>query len=426
MLVVMLVAGFFSSAIVAQKAVCLGVVKDPTGAVIPQAKVYVVQNGKAVAMTSNETDSAGKFSFQGESAPYNVEITAPGFKKLTVKDQACSSETPSLFRLFISDLSNPVPVAPQPNLETANQSTSEMTEQSIQIVPLAKLSGHVQDRSGTNLAGADVSVKMGNHEVAHESTDANGIFSFDGDEGTYDVTITLQKYVPLKSVMVSFHAGHSQAIVMKPEGWMTGEGWEYGVLVQGGMGLEDRTSFKFLLAGVHLGKVLTPEVGSGPLKGEFEYAVEVFPLWMSFTPTFQKLNCPAGATLASQCAGPYTTGGTYHGVSITPIILRWNFTSSKKWMPWLQGVGGVIYTTRKYPAIGSLNVADPTQTGPSADTSVWNFTPQFGIGTHYFLKPKRSIDFSANAVHISSASLGDKNPGVNTGVQFSVGYTWWK
>jgi hypothetical protein len=49
-----------------------------------------------------------------------------------------------------------------------------------------------------------------------------------------------------------------------------------------------------------------------------------------------------------------------------------------------------------------------------------------GVGFHYFLRPRRSIDFSANAVHISSASLGDKNPGVNASVQFSVGYTWWK
>ncbi|XWK52478.1 acyloxyacyl hydrolase [Tunturiibacter empetritectus] len=52
--------------------------------------------------------------------------------------------------------------------------------------------------------------------------------------------------------------------------------------------------------------------------------------------------------------------------------------------------------------------------------------PQGGVGLHYFLRPRRSIDFSANGVHISSASLGDRNPGVNASVQFSLGYTWWK
>jgi lipid A 3-O-deacylase len=160
--------------------------------------------------------------------------------------------------------------------------------------------------------------------------------------------------------------------------------------------------------------------------GAFEYAVQVVPLWESFTPKFQRLNCPAGATLATQCYGPTTSGGTYRGASIEPIILRWNFTHGKRLMPWAQAAGGVVYTTRKYPGVGDLNVADPTQTGPAADTSVWNFTPQGGVGAHYFVKPGRSVDFSANGVHISSSSLGDKNPGVNVSLQVSVGYTWWR
>jgi lipid A 3-O-deacylase len=154
--------------------------------------------------------------------------------------------------------------------------------------------------------------------------------------------------------------------------------------------------------------------------------VEVFPLWQSYTPKFPVLKCPAGATVAIQCYGPVTAGGTYRGVSITPIMLRWNLTHGKKLMPWVQAAGGMIYTTRKYPAVGDLNPLDPTQTGPAADTSVWNFTPQGGIGAHYFVKPKRSVDASINAVHISSSSLGDKNPGVNVSLQVSVGYSWWK
>ncbi len=206
----------------------------------------------------------------------------------------------------------------------------------------------------------------------------------------------------------------------------SGKGIEYGAFVQGGVGLQDRTNFSFIMVGVHAGKVLTSEFGTGALKGNFEYAVEVIPFWQSYTPKFPHLICPAGATVASQCAGPYTTGGTYTGFSITPIILRYNLTHGKRLMPWVQGAGGVLYTTRKYPAVGNLNVADPTQTGPAADTSVWNFTPQGGVGAHYFVRDRRSVDFSVNAVHISSASLGDKNPGVNVSLLFGVGYTWWK
>jgi hypothetical protein len=64
--------------------------------------------------------------------------------------------------------------------------------------------------------------------------------------------------------------------------------------------------------------------------------------------------------------------------------------------------------------------------GTPGGTSVWNFSPQGGMGFHYFLHPNRSIDLGVNAVHISSASLGDKNPGVNASIQIQVGYTYWK
>ena len=207
---------------------------------------------------------------------------------------------------------------------------------------------------------------------------------------------------------------------------------EYGLLVQGGVGLEERTDFSFLMAGFHVGKVLTTDFGTGTLKGNIEYSVEVMPFWQSYTPKFQRIKCieafpvvgtPPGGPV---CSAPYTVGGTYTGASITPIQVRYNFTHGRRFEPWIQAAGGVVWTNHKYPAVGDLNPNDPTQTGPGSDTSVWNFTPQGGVGAHYFLKPRRSVDFSVNAVHISSASLGDKNPGVNVSLQMSVGYTWWK
>ena len=199
---------------------------------------------------------------------------------------------------------------------------------------------------------------------------------------------------------------------------------ELGVLAQGGIGITDnRGDYKFFMLGGRAGKVLPPNVGPGILHGNFEYGVEIFPFWQSYTPEFQRRKC----TAAGICSAPYTVGGTFTGISVTPILLKWNFTGSghSKIVPWAQGGGGLIWTNHKYPPFGGppYNVFND---GPNADTSVWNFTPQFGIGMHYFLSPRRSLDFGANAIHISSASLGDKNPGVNASVQFSVGYTWWK
>jgi hypothetical protein len=120
-------------------------------------------------------------------------------------------------------------------------------------------------------------------------------------------------------------------------------------------------------------------------------------------------------------------GGTFRGVSLMPVILRWNFfTNSQRIQPWFQGAGALIYTTHKFPP----NVeSTPTVNGvPGIDggTCVWNFAPQGGFGIHYFTRAKRSIDLGVNGVHISSASLGDRNPGVNASVQVQLGYTFWK
>ncbi len=205
-------------------------------------------------------------------------------------------------------------------------------------------------------------------------------------------------------------------------------GWkhyEIGALIQGGQGLtQDRDGFKFFMAGVHVGKILTGNVGPGPLHGNFENAIEFFPFWQSYTPKFQRRFCTNPPGTPEQCSALYTVGGTYTGLTTT-TILRWNFVGTRSYSFWAQGGGGTLWTNHKYPAFGGPPYNSQND-GPNADTSIWNFTPQFGVGVHHFLNPRRSVDFSANAVHISSASLGDRNPGVNASVQFSLGYTWWK
>jgi lipid A 3-O-deacylase len=298
------------------------------------------------------------------------------------------------------------------------------------------LTGHVTDSTGYVLSGANVVVRSDGTFVANAQTDRNGNFSFHGAAGPYDVTISHQGFATLTVPQKAFSANEPAvfkllgglAVVHHTvrEGADRTSSWEQGVLVQGGVGLQDRSDFSFTMVGGHLGKVLTRDYFAGKwFQGNGEYAVEVFPFWQSYTPTFLKIKCPVNVFSSVECSKPFTTGGTYTGASITPIILRWNMTHQKRLMPWVQGAGGVLWTNHKYPAIGDLNAADPTQTGPAANSSVWNFTPQFGVGAHYFVKPRQSVDFSANAIHISSASLGDKNPGVNASVQFSIGYSWW-
>jgi len=196
--------------------------------------------------------------------------------------------------------------------------------------------------------------------------------------------------------------------------------WEYGPFVNGGLGTGDRADYKFLWAGLHAGKVLTDPFGKGMLRGQFELAAELIPLWQAYTPTYLRANCYAQPGGPLTCSNLFPTGGAYTGISVTPAILRWNFAGSHRVRPWVQGAGGLIWTTHKFPPVG------PYPAPKHLGTSVFNYTPQFGIGVHYFVRPRQSISISANAVHISNASMGDANPGVNASVQFSIGYTWWK
>lgn len=211
--------------------------------------------------------------------------------------------------------------------------------------------------------------------------------------------------------------------------------WEYGPFVNGGVGVGERSNYGFFSAGFQLGKPVSRVLKAGPLSGQFEYAGNIMPFWQAYTPAphMQSMKCNVGG-VKYDCTLPYS-GGTYTGVSLTPVILRWNFlTRSKRIQPWFQGAGGLLYTTRQFPPSflsGSTYTihtvgGDEIISAGSGDTSVWNFMPQGGVGAHFFLSPKRSIDLGVNAVHISSASLGDKNPGVNASVQFQLGYTYWK
>lgn len=193
--------------------------------------------------------------------------------------------------------------------------------------------------------------------------------------------------------------------------------WEYGPFVNWGTGVGNRDTFKFFFTGVELGKVLTPVLHAGIFTGQFEFAGNLIPFWQAYTPAphIQSFTYQGQPYLAQ------VGGGTYTGLSITPVIFRWNFlTHSRRIQPWFQAAGGLIYTTHKFP---------PDQLvphGTPGGTSVFNFSPQGGFGLHYFTRPGRSVDLGVNAVHISSASLGDRNPGVNASIQIQVGYTFWR
>lgn len=165
--------------------------------------------------------------------------------------------------------------------------------------------------------------------------------------------------------------------------------WELGVLAGGGTGLGKSDNTQFFYAGGRAGYILTGEHLPGLLRGNFEWAVDVLPLYPILTPD----------------------GGGIYGASIKPAIWQWNFTSFKKFAPYVAAAGGVVFTTSNVPP---------------GDTSTINFTPQFVVGTHYFFERRRALFFEGSLGHLSSASIGPHNPGYNVTLVFTVGLSWFK
>ena len=163
--------------------------------------------------------------------------------------------------------------------------------------------------------------------------------------------------------------------------------WNWGVFFDGGFSAGVSPSSSYLSIGARGGKVLSDPFGPGFLRGQFEYSAEVMPWWQGRTATFQRYNLDRDQqSRTRRSTGPYKTGGAYNGISLTPIVLRWDLTGTRRIMPFVQGAGGLIWTNHKFPPVGPFPL--PGHQG----TSVWNFTPQFGVGFQYFVKPK-ALDY---------------------------------
>ena len=165
--------------------------------------------------------------------------------------------------------------------------------------------------------------------------------------------------------------------------------WEFAPVVGGGSGAGKSSGTQFFYAGGRLGRVFTGGHLPGLLRGDFEWAADVLPVYLFFTPA----------------------NGTVYGGSFKPVIWQWNFTHGKRFAPYVAAAGGIVFTTRNIPP---------------GDTSQVNFTPQFVVGTHIFTANRRAIFFEGSLTHLSSASLGPHNPGYNTSLLFTVGYSWFR
>jgi hypothetical protein len=133
--------------------------------------------------------------------------------------------------------------------------------------------------------------------------------------------------------------------------------------------------------------VLTGNHLPGILHGNFEFGGEFMPMYEVFT----------------------INSTNVYGVSIKPVILRWNLVHWNRFTPFLQLAGGFLITNQELPP---------------GNTSAFNFTPQGGFGFNVFTKPGQAVKTEFIFGHISNADLGIRNPGINSLFLFEIGYEW--
>ena len=133
--------------------------------------------------------------------------------------------------------------------------------------------------------------------------------------------------------------------------------------------------------GARYGWILTDPHGPSFLRGRFEYAVDVVPLF-----------------LVTQ------TTNTAYGLGVNPFALKWNFAAHGHAVPYVDIGGGTLFTNVKVPE----------------GTSHVNFTPSGALGVH-FLRSKYNWSAEVRYMHISNAGISRPNPGINT-IQVRLGF----
>jgi lipid A 3-O-deacylase len=164
--------------------------------------------------------------------------------------------------------------------------------------------------------------------------------------------------------------------------------WELGTFAGGGTGLLGASGTQYLLAGVRIGRVLTRDHLHGWLRGNFEYAGDFMPVFFV-----------------------YTGNSRIYGGNFTPVILKWNFTANRRFVPYLLLSGGGLVSTSNVPP---------------GNTSYFNFVAGGSAGANLLLHHGAAVTFESRWVHISNANLGTGNPQLVSNFIFTIGYTWLK
>ena len=153
--------------------------------------------------------------------------------------------------------------------------------------------------------------------------------------------------------------------------WMIGAGPAFGMELFHSVG-----GHRYVLQTLSWGRVLTDAHGRGWLRGRFELAFEVVPIY-----------------------GQYDPQSTY-GFGITPLVWRWNFEPRQRLASFVEVAGGGLWTRDAVPE----------------RTTTANFTAHGSYGIRYIISPSRTVNVAYRFHHISNGNRLERNPGVNAHV----------
>jgi hypothetical protein len=156
--------------------------------------------------------------------------------------------------------------------------------------------------------------------------------------------------------------------------WMITTGSAWGIAL-----FHSIAGHNYVLTSASWGRILSEPMGPELLRGRFQWAFEVVPVYGQYA--------------------PYKT----YGLGLTPIVWRWNFEPRGRLSTYAELAGGALWTTQPVPR----------------QTTSANFTAHLAYGVRYFMRPRQALVASYRFHHISNGNRLEQNPGVNAhGFQF--------
>lgn len=212
---VVLIAGFAQDCASPDAAGVHGTVVDPTGAVIPSAKITITDSsGKAQNATS---DANGLFCAKLAPGSYKIQVAMQGFKTVTQEAHVIDGIQNLNFQLQVGTCcSGPqievpgIPVSFEPPIPAQIDRIPLSPEQlkAYKIKPIHGIYGIVADFSGTPIPQGRV-VAMDERGKSHATcSNSSGAFRMKLKNGTYKVTATAPGFAAVTQEVELAGEGH--------------------------------------------------------------------------------------------------------------------------------------------------------------------------------------------------------------------------